>query len=297
MAVTTVLARASLSVVDYRCAARRGDPAFLEHHTAYSIAYVRSGSFGYRTGGRSYELVAGSLLIGRPDNEYRCTHDHAHGDRCLSFQLGPALIDAIGQRSPLWQLGCVPPLAELVVLGELGQAALDGRSDVGLDEVGLWLAARFAELAPGRTGLSSGSSGAPASPAPFGSPRIAARDRGRAVQVALWIDEHAHEPIDLDTAARQAGLSEFHFLRVFTRVLGVTPKQYLIRSRLRRAARLLAEDALPITDIAFDVGFGDLSNFVRTFHRAAGVSPRRFRQASRGDRKILQERLGRGLVG
>ena len=39
----------------------------------------------------------------------------------------------------------------------------------------------------------------------------------------------------------------------------------------------------PVTDVAYDVGFGDLSNFVRTFHRAAGVSPRRFREASRGD--------------
>jgi AraC-like DNA-binding protein len=40
-----------------------------------------------------------------------------------------------------------------------------------------------------------------------------------------------------------------------------------------------------------DVGFADLSNFVRTFHRAAGVSPRAFRRAARGERKILQERL------
>ena len=44
-------------------------------------------------------------------------------------------------------------------------------------------------------------------------------------------------------------------------------------------------------DVAYDVGFGDLSNFVRTFHRAAGVSPLKFRQASRGERKIFQERL------
>ena len=57
-------------------------------------------------------------------------------------------------------------------------------------------------------------------------------------------------------------------------MLGVTPHQYLVRSRLRHAARLLADDERPITDVAFDVGFGDLSNFVRTFHRAAGVSPR-----------------------
>jgi len=74
-------------------------------------------------------------------------------------------------------------------------------------------------------------------------------------------------------------------------VVGVTPHQYLVRARLRRAARLLAADARPITDVAFDAGFGDLSNFVRSFRRAAGVSPRRFRQAARGERKIYQERL------
>jgi AraC-like DNA-binding protein len=56
----------------------------------------------------------------------------------------------------------------------------------------------------------------------------------------------------------------------------------LVRSRLRRAARLLADDATPITEVAYDVGFGDLSNFVRTFHRAAAMSPRSFRQAAKG---------------
>ena len=57
-------------------------------------------------------------------------------------------------------------------------------------------------------------------------------------------------------------------------------------SRLRPARR--ARRA--ITDIAYDVGFGDLSNFVRSFGRAARVSPREFRRWARGNRKILQER-------
>lgn len=113
----------------------------------------------------------------------------------------------------------------------------------------------------------------------------------------LWIDAHAHEPIDLESAAREVGLSSFHFLRLFANVLGVTPHQYLVRSRLRRAARLLADDTRAITDIAFDVGFGDVSNFVRTFHRAAGVSPRTFRRAAKGDRKILQDRLAPRSLG
>jgi AraC family transcriptional regulator len=121
--------------------------------------------------------------------------------------------------------------------------------------------------------------------------QVGARDRRRAVESALWLDTHAHEEIDLDGAARQAGLSPFHFLRLFAKVIGVTPHQYVVRSRLRHAARQLAAEERPITDVALDVGFADLSNFVRTFYRAAGVSPRAFRKAAKGDRKIFQDRL------
>jgi AraC family transcriptional regulator len=237
---------------------------------------VREGSFGYRFRGQSFELVAGSILVGHPGDEFMCTHDHAYGDECLSFQLAPALVDTIGDRTEIWRTGCVPPLPELMVLGELAQAAADSTSDIGLDEAGMLFAARFVEVVCGRKRR------------PLAA---AARDRRRAVEAALWIDEHSHEPIDLGTAASEVGLSSFHFLRLFASVLGVTPHQYLVRSRLRHAASLLADGATSITDVALDVGFGDLSNFVRTFHRAAGVSPRRFRQAAKGDRKFFRERL------
>ena len=108
-----------------------------------------------------------------------------------------------------------------------------------------------------------------------------AAQRRRAVRAALFIEAHAAEPIQLGAAAREAGLSSFHFLRCFAAAFGVTPHQYLLRCRLRRAAELLTDDARPITAIAADVGFNDLSNFVRTFRRAAGVSPRAFRKVSR----------------
>jgi len=81
----------------------------------------------------------------------------------------------------------------------------------------------------------------------------ASRDRRRAVETALWIDAHSHRPIGLEDAAEQAGISPFHFLRLFSDVLGVTPHQYLVRSRLRHAARRLADDDSAITDIAYDV--------------------------------------------
>ena len=56
----------------------------------------------------------------------------------------------------------------------------------------------------------------------------------------------------------------------------------------------------PISRVAsgtYDVGFGDLSNFVRTFRRAAGVSPRDFRRAAKGERKILQDRIAAYSLG
>jgi AraC-like DNA-binding protein len=277
MAYTTLIARPSMSVGDYRCTAQPGDAPYAECHTGYSMTFVRSGSFGYQVRGRWFELVAGGFVIGFPGDEYVCTHDHVCGDECLSFRPAASVVEALGGDPEIWRVGAVPPLPALMVLGELGQAVAEGRSDIGLDEVGLWLAARYVALASGRTGKAS-----PAS----------AHERRRAVETALWIDANADQPIDLEATARHAGASPFHFLRSFAGVLGVTPHQYLVRARLRRAARLLADDSRPITDVAYDVGFGDLSNFVRTFHRAAGVSPRAFRQAAQGRRKILQEPVG-----
>jgi AraC-like DNA-binding protein len=80
--------------------------------------------------------------------------------------------------------------------------------------------------------------------------------------------------------ARRAGLSPYHFLRSFKAVTGVTPHQWLLRARLRDAARRLAHSRTPITDVALDVGFEDLSNFIRSFHAEFGMSPRRWRLAA-----------------
>jgi AraC family transcriptional regulator len=267
MASTGVFRSNSVSVIDYRCEARPGDAPFVEQHNSFSLAYVRRGTFGCQARGRACDLVSGSILVGHPGDEYVCTHEHRCGDECLSFHFAPALVEEIGDWPEVWQSVCVPPIAELMVLGELAQATVEGKGEMGPNEIGLLLAARFVAIVCGRQH----------SPAEARSD-----DRRRAVEAALWIDANAHEPIDLESAANEFGLSPFHFLRLFAKVVGVTPHQYLIRSRLRRAARLLADDARPITEIAYDVGFGDLSNFVRTFHRAAAMSPRSFRQAAKG---------------
>ena len=263
-----------VSATLWRCSAGPRDRPRDEQRTRHSLAYVKRGSFGCRCRGRHVELVRGALLVGRAGDEYRCTHDHqAGGDECLSFGFEPELVEEIGGDPRAWACVAMPPLPALVALGELALATASGRTQLALDEVGLWLAARFVALHDTTT--------TPARTASAG-------ERRRAMSAAAWLDAHSHEAVDLDGAAAEAGCSRWHFLRLFTRVVGVTPHQYLVRCRLRHAARLLAESTLPVTEVALDCGFGDLSNFVRSFGRAAGASPLAFRRLAQGQRKILQ---------
>lgn len=279
---TPLLTGDDLSVFDVRCSAGPEDPAPPEVHGSFVLAYVTTGSFGVRTERGAHQLVPGGFLLGAPGEVYACTHEHGQGDTCLSFHLSPALVDELGgARSESWRTGGLAPDAELGVMAALAQAAAEGGTDVALDEAALLLVDRF--LRRGR------------SPRPAWAPRLA--DRRRAVDTALWVERNAAEPVRLAALARSAGLSAFHFLRVFSRVLGVTPHQYLVAARLRRAAKLLADPSRPVTDVAFEVGFGDLSHFVRTFRRAAGVSPGRFRRMARAERKFLQARLDPSRAG
>ncbi len=283
MSARTIHQSDGLTVFDYHCKLGRADTPFLEEHRCHSISYVRKGSFVCHAQGRHADLVPGSVLLGYPGGEYMCSHEHHdHGDECLSFQFSGELAQELVGRDQYWRIATLPPLAPIMVLGQLAQAALEGRNDIGLDETGILMANRFYEIASGKIRKSI----------------VGARHlRARIVEAALWIDANSSQPIDLEVAASLSGISPFHFLRQFAAFLGITPHQYLIRSRLGNAARLLAGDNQPVTEVALDVGFSDLSNFVRSFHRAAGLSPGSFRKLARNDRKIVQDRLGTATIG
>src|SRR2546429_9386030 len=133
MTATTLLRRQSITVSDFRCSAGPDDTPFVEQHTRHSISYVRKGSFGCHSRGRFFELVAGSILVGHPGDEYVCTHDHVCGDECLSFFLGQELAQAIGDRPEVLRNRSAPPLPPMTGLGELAPGAGHRRSAHGLD--------------------------------------------------------------------------------------------------------------------------------------------------------------------
>lgn len=100
--------------------------------------------------------------------------------------------------------------------------------------------------------------------------------------VAAVLDElnqRLAEPTSLDWLAQRSGFTPQHVNRVFRRVLGVTPLQYLSRMRMDRAAALLADGQLTIRAVGQQVGFEDPYYFSRMFKQYFGQSPNQYREA------------------
>jgi AraC-like DNA-binding protein len=246
------------------CGARPGDRAYDEQHTSFSVSLVDRGVFSYRNGRGEAVLGPGWLMLGNDGDAYVCSHEVGDGSGDDSLILGwsaethEALQDALGQMGGPFEQPCLPPLPRVAAL--LRSLVASGDEGFALEETALAVVAAIQHEA----------SGVP--------PAVAPHQRDRAAAAARYIEIHAGEPLSLADVAGEVGLSPFHFLRSFRRAVGVTPHQYLMRMRLVRAVALLSETALPVTEIGYEAGWTDLSNFTRTFRRDVGCSPREFRR-------------------
>jgi len=93
------------------------------------------------------------------------------------------------------------------------------------------------------------------------------------------MDRAYAEPLDVPALAKIAGVSEAHFIRSFRATFGETPHRYLQRRRIERSMFLLRESDRSVTDVCFDVGFGSLGTFSRTFREIVGQSPLAYRRS------------------
>ncbi|WP_029541193.1 helix-turn-helix domain-containing protein [Serinicoccus profundi] len=102
------------------------------------------------------------------------------------------------------------------------------------------------------------------------------------------VDRHYREPLDLDMLAGLAGLSKYHFLRLFRATYGRTPGVYLSERRVERAQDLLRGTNLSVTEVCHAVGFSSLGSFSSRFRLIVGESPSAFqaRYAAAGAPRI-----------
>jgi AraC-like DNA-binding protein len=213
-------------------------------------------------------MTPGSLFLGNEGEFFECSHEHGSGDRCLSFSYAPDYFEPIAAdsglrgRAPIFAVHRLPPLRTLSPLTVRAISSLTAPRPPSWEEIGLQLAARAVQLA--------GSDPRCSRTAPAGAV-------ARVTQVLRRIEDQPDAEFTLVEMARDARLSSWHFLRTFESLTGITPHQYLLRARLHRAAIRLAADSERVIDIAFDCGFGDVSNFNRAFRAEFGVTPKRHR--------------------
>jgi AraC family transcriptional regulator len=97
-------------------------------------------------------------------------------------------------------------------------------------------------------------------------------------QITDWMGEHVADEFNLDQLAAKAGLSKFHFIRLFKTATGLSPSHYLQKLRLDKAKRLLRETKQSVVAIGLDVGYPNPSHFARIFRRETGLSPSDYRR-------------------
>lgn len=97
-------------------------------------------------------------------------------------------------------------------------------------------------------------------------------------QITDWMAERIADEFNLSQLAAQAGLSKFHFNRLFKSATGLSPSQYHIHLRMDAAKRLLRETKKSVVEIALDVGYATPSHFAQLFKREVGLPPSDYRR-------------------
>jgi AraC-like DNA-binding protein len=257
-------------VADIMCTSGPRDSSFEEAHSGVSIAIVVAGSFDYRSRRGRHLMTPGSLLLGNPGECYECGHEHASGDRCISFHYQPEFFDQLlkGSDASLggFKSSRIAPLRASSELVARTILALGSAPSMSWEEIAIDVA-----VAAARLGTTSA------------APRNAV---GRDVSAYVTdcvraIECHPSAATSLDALASRGGLSSFQFLRAFRSLTGITPHQFILRTRLRAAAARIAADDARIIDVALDAGFGDLSNFNHAFRAEFRATPTAFRDRAR----------------
>jgi AraC family transcriptional regulator len=221
----------------------------------------------------STSLVApGQVSLNVAGEQFRCVVWPRPGNQALHVALPPGWVAEVAERegvtggSPRPMLGRWEPRLRTLAL-----RLVDGlRRGVSADR--LWGDEWYQRLAVEL--LRAGRTGQPSAP-PAG--RLTAPVVRRVVD---YLEAHLGVQVSLAELAQFGGLSQYHFARAFRATLGVSPHRYLTELRLQRARHLIATSRLPLSDIAFAVGFASLSHFSTAFRGHVGCSPSQFRAAT-----------------
>lgn len=226
------------------------------------LALVVDGAFEYRGRHGSALALPGSIIFASRDEFFSCAQSDAQSNRRLALFFGDDMIagvaNACGLDAPDFARATLPPSREAAALAVLLHRAARGDAQ---DAMAVATAA-FEAATPARA----------YAPVPA--------DKRRVLEAVRYVQANFAGNCALATLAGVAGLSQFHFARLFKLVTGQSPAQLVMHTRLAAAARCLLESTTPVAQIAFETGFNDLSHFNASFKSAFGLTPTAWRRAN-----------------
>lgn len=238
----------------------------------YSVNLLERGGFSIRDGTRMTHVTPAELFLTAPGRVYRYVHAEegsAPTDVCIAVCFTDAardelrgLVGALRVHQPVVPMNNRRAYLRNRLFGHLTAS----EDPLALEAIATELLAASIEARDGRLYR-------PAQLMWYARRVDAARRR-------LDAEFAAHH--SLTELSRGAGMSPFHFARVFRELTGVPPHRYLLRRRLEAAAQQLRQGA-SVTDTCFAVGFRSLSHFIHAFRRTFGVSPSRIGLSSSRD--------------
>ena len=236
-----------------------------ERAGSFSVNFVESGGFELRVGRERHRFDPATLFLTWPGLSFQCRHEsETPTDVCVTVDLSETL-----GRDVAATLGGppAPPSPVVPLTNRLAYLRFALLASAAVDTLGC-------EAFAGEV------LAAALTPAGHAS-RLFRHDQlawyaARVRRARERLTAEYAEPHTLRGLAREVGMSPFHFARVFRELTGVPPHRYLRRVRLARAAERLGQGAR-VTDACFQCGFSNLGHFSRSFHRAFGVTPSRYR--------------------
>ncbi|HEY3317070.1 MAG TPA: AraC family transcriptional regulator [Coriobacteriia bacterium] len=251
---------------------RYAERAFRLHtHNEYSIALVESGATTFELHGEPHRGVAGQLVFVDPGAVHACNPDQ---DSTFAYRLfyidarwfAEVAAEVFGDAPT--RIALAPPVVDDPELFEawhrLHVAIMEGAE--GLEKESA-LVSNIAATIERYSAEPSAPQGAPAA--------------GQAVaKVRDLLAERVAEKVSLDELAAEAGMSRYHFLRVFQHAAGLPPHAFQAQLRVEIAKQLLAGGE-PIARVAAEVGFADQSHFTRVFREFTGATPRQYQASAR----------------
>ena len=266
------------SVWDCVCHCRRDSPASQSVFGAHRVAVLLGGSFHYESDFGATLLAPGSMWLGRAGGGYCYRHVDDGGDRSVIFDFSDEFLGGVRHSSGVRSVDAeafasasIPASSRTAAATSLTLQALN------VDDAEIW--EESALLVAATIVLGTARTEAKGERALHCIRRDISWTEARKIAQALrHIEIHHQQDCSLRVLADMAGMSIFRFLRLFKTLTSQTPRQQLVATRLRAAATRLIETTHKVLEIAYDVGFGDISHFNQAFVSAFRSSPTQFRR-------------------